>query len=113
VALPVSADTLFSPNVYHGGALVLYASRQEIGEEAFQRVERAWLRRYRGESASTADFIALASRVARRDLTAFLRAWLYDVRTPPMPGHPDWTGPSRTYPAHLEKTRSESGFSLS
>jgi hypothetical protein len=42
VARPVAADTLFSPNVYHGGALALYALRQEIGEEAFARLERAW-----------------------------------------------------------------------
>ena len=91
VAQPVSADTLFSPNVYHGGALVLYALRQEIGEETFEQLERAWADRYRGQSASTADFIGLASRVAQRDLTAFLEEWLYGTQTPPMPGHPDWT----------------------
>ena len=26
-----------------------------------------------------------------QDLHAFLHAWLYDTKTPPMPGHPDWT----------------------
>ncbi|MDP9187712.1 MAG: M1 family metallopeptidase [Actinomycetota bacterium] len=91
VAEPVSPDALFSFQSYHGGALVLYALRQEIGERAFGRLQRAWVHRYRDESASTADFIALASRVAHRDLSAFLRAWLYDLETPPMPGHPDWT----------------------
>lgn len=90
VAQPASADTLFSPNVYQGGALVLYALRQKIGVEAFERLERAWTDRYGGQSASTADFIALASRVAGRDLTAFLEEWLYGTTTPPMPGHPDW-----------------------
>ena len=50
-----------------------------------------------GRSASGAarcrplDYIALASEVAGRDLTGFLRAWLYGTKTPPMPGHPDWT----------------------
>jgi aminopeptidase N len=91
VAQPAGADTLFSLNVYHGGALVLYALRNEIGEAAFQRLERIWVKRYGGRAASTADFIALASRVAGRDLEPFLRAWLYDTTTPPMPGHPDWT----------------------
>ena len=90
VAQPATAETLFSLNVYHGGALVLYALRQEIGADAFQRLQRAWVRRYRDRSATTADFIALASRVAGRDLTAFLEAWLYDIETPPMPGQPDW-----------------------
>jgi aminopeptidase N len=91
VAQPASAETLFSLNVYHGGALVLYALREEIGERAFARLERAWAERYRGKSASTEDFIELASRVARRDLTAFLEDWLYGTTTPPMPNHPDWT----------------------
>jgi aminopeptidase N len=91
VALPASAETLFSPNVYHGGALVLYALREEIGRRAFARLERAWTQRYRGKSASTQDFIELASRVAGRDLSAFLEDWLYGTTTPPMPNHPDWT----------------------
>ncbi|HYH90748.1 MAG TPA: M1 family metallopeptidase [Solirubrobacteraceae bacterium] len=92
VARPSSpdSDTLFSFNAYHGGALVLYALRQVVGVETFDRIERAWVARYRDGVASTEDFIALASRVARRDLSGFLRAWLYDVKTPPMPGHPDW-----------------------
>ena len=91
VAQPTGPEALFSFQSYHGGALVLYALRQKIGHDAFERLERAWVRRYRGESPSTADFIALASRIAGYDLTAFLEAWLYDIQTPPMPGHPDWT----------------------
>ena len=71
--------------------MVLYALRQKIGHDAFERLERAWVRRFRGESAGTEDFIALASRVAGTDLSGFLGAWLYGTETPPMPGHPDWT----------------------
>jgi aminopeptidase N len=93
VAKPSSGDVgdLFSFNVYHGGALVLYALRQKIGKSAFERVERAWVHRYEGKSASTDDFIALAARVSHRRVTGFLRDWLYGDTTPPMPGHPDWT----------------------
>jgi aminopeptidase N len=82
---------LFNPDVYGGGALVLYALRQQIGAAAFATLERRWLATYGGRSASTADFVALASSVAGQDLGPFLRAWLYGTRTPPMPGHPDWT----------------------
>jgi len=93
VAHPSSGDPgdLFSFQVYHGGALVLYALRRQIGPEAFERIQRAWVDRYEGRSASTADFIALASRIAGRDVEPFLHEWLYGERTPPMPGHPDWT----------------------
>jgi aminopeptidase N len=91
VAEPSSPESLFAFQRYHGGALVLYALREEIGTRAFERLEREWVRRYRDESVGTEDFIALASRVAHRDLSGFLRAWLYDTTTPPMPNHPDWT----------------------
>jgi len=86
-----SLDDLFNPNVYDGGALALYALRQKVGATTFAAIERHWVRQYRGRSASTDDFIALASRVSRRDLRPFLVAWLYGKTTPPMPGHPDWT----------------------
>jgi aminopeptidase N len=91
VAAPRTAADVFSPNVYDGGALVLYALRQEIGASAFQRLERAWVRRHAGGVAATADPVALASQVAGRDLSAFLEGWLYGRTTPPMPGRPDWT----------------------
>jgi aminopeptidase N len=92
VGAPPSGDVnaLFNPNVYYGGALVLFALRQQIGVEAFERLERTWVTRYRGKSASTADFIALASEISGSDQTAFLTAWLYGTTTPAMPGHPDW-----------------------
>ena len=93
VAVPPDGtlNGLFSPNVYEGGALVLYALRQEIGPDAFDALERAWVSTYENGVASTADFVALASKVAGRDVGPFLHAWLYDETTPPMPGHPDWT----------------------
>ena len=95
VAAPIhGADdiaSMFSPNVYEGGALVLYALRQVVGDPTFRAIEREWPRRFGGGPATTADFIAFASRIAHRDLTAFLTSWLYGTTTPPMPGHPDWT----------------------
>jgi aminopeptidase N len=82
--------TLFRQIRYDGSALVLYALREEVGEDTFDRIERAWVTRYRGRAAGTADFVALASEVAGRDLKPFLTPWLYGEHTPPMPGHPDW-----------------------
>jgi aminopeptidase N len=93
-ARPLKADSVldvFNPNVYDGGALVLYALQQIVGAKNFQRIERAWVSVNRGRSASTQDFIALASRVSGQDLRGFLNDWLYGATTPPMPGHADWT----------------------
>lgn len=94
VASPLKAETLtdlFNPNVYFGGALALYALQQKIGAAEFQEIERAWVTENRGKSRSTDDFIALASKVSAQDLTGFLNSWLYGSKTPPMPGHSDWT----------------------
>ncbi|MCT4352530.1 M1 family metallopeptidase [Streptomyces sp. Je 1-79] len=96
---PGQKISLFRPVVYDGSALVLYALRQEIGAEAFQAVERRWVTEHRDATATTADFTALASEIAGRDLTSFFDGWLYAEKTPPMPGHADW----RSRPA--EKTR--------
>ncbi|WP_344358838.1 M1 family metallopeptidase [Streptomyces gobitricini] len=82
--------SLFRPVVYDGSALVLYALRQEIGKAAFERLERRWVDQYAHGTASTDDFVRLASEEAGRDLTAFMKGWLYGEHTPKMPGHPDW-----------------------
>ncbi|MEV5604508.1 M1 family metallopeptidase [Streptomyces sp. NPDC052299] len=87
---PGQKISLFRPVVYDGSALVLYALRQEIGHDAFDRLERLWVHRHRDSNAATEDFVRLASRVSGRDLTDFFDGWLYGTRTPPMPGHPDW-----------------------
>src|SRR5215217_8387279 len=67
------------------------ALQQKVGDETFRAIERAWAQRERGRSVGTEDFIAVASDVAGRDLTDFLRAWVYDDTVPPMPNHADWT----------------------
>lgn len=89
---------IFRPNIYDGAALVLYALREEIGRPAFERLEREWVRVHRDSTATTADFVRLASTVSGRDLSGFFQGWLYGEKTPPMPGHPDWkaSGPAKS-----------------
>ncbi|MBD0744686.1 M1 family metallopeptidase [Streptomyces sp. CBMA152] len=87
---PGQKISIFRPVVYDGSALVLYALRQEIGAPKFEELERRWVSEHRDGTATTADFVHLASDVAGRDLSAFLKGWLYGAKTPPMPGHPDW-----------------------
>ncbi|KJY31851.1 M1 family metallopeptidase [Streptomyces sp. NRRL S-495] len=90
VAAPTAA-TLFDSQRYTGGALVLFALRERVGPEVFDRIEQVFLRRHRSSTATTADFLRTADEVSGQSLGGFLRDWLYGERTPPMPGHPDWT----------------------
>jgi aminopeptidase N len=94
VAHPLKSDSIwdvFNPNVYAGGSIVLYALQQQVGDRKFAKIERDWVQRNKGKSKSTEDFIALASKDSGQDLRGFLNDWLYGTKTPPMPGHPDWT----------------------
>jgi aminopeptidase N len=90
VAAP-NATNLFDSQRYLGGVLVLYAFRQLVGEDVFHAVERAFLDRFRNSSATTEDYIAVASEVSGQGQSGFLGDWLYGTKTPRMPGHPDWT----------------------
>jgi aminopeptidase N len=95
VAKPIhGADdiaAMFSPNIYDGGATVLFALREVIGPRAFALLQRAWVTLGSRRSVTTQDFILLASIVGHRDLRGFLNDWLYGTKTPPMPNHADWT----------------------
>ena len=58
------------------GALTLHALRLTVGDDAFVRILRTYLDRFGGKTASTADFVTVASEVAGHDLTAFFDTWL-------------------------------------
>jgi len=75
-------ERVFSSRVYVRGAFVLYGLRREIGPEKFHELQTTWVARHRDANASTADFVALASEVAGRDLGPFFDAWLYSDVTP-------------------------------
>jgi hypothetical protein len=72
-----SPDQLFSDSVYDRGAMTLQALRVEVGDATFFRILRDWFAQHRYGNATTAEFIALAQRDARRDLGHFFYIWLY------------------------------------
>jgi aminopeptidase N len=80
---------LFHGSVYFRGAMTLHVLRHELGDDAFFGLLRAWVERYGGRSASTADFEALAAEVAGpgHDLSGLFDAWL---RAPRLPDLDDW-----------------------
>jgi aminopeptidase N len=77
-----SPTQLYRREVYDGGAFVFHALRREIGDEPFFKILRTYLERYKGSSASTDDFIAVAQEVSGRDLRAQFDQWLYKVGAP-------------------------------
>jgi aminopeptidase N len=79
------AETLFSPTVYEGGAIVLHALRSELGDEAFFGLLQDWAADNAGASVSTEDFVEAASDAAGRDLSEFFATWLGEGDLPEYP----------------------------
>ncbi|MDB5073836.1 MAG: putative metallopeptidase [Chloroflexi bacterium] len=80
-ASPPPSD-LFGSGVYNRGALTLYALQHRVGDATFFRILRTYTARYRYANADTTDFIAVANTVSGRNLTPFLREWLYARNVP-------------------------------
>ncbi len=76
------ASSLFGYASYEGGALVVHALRHELGDTIFFELLRAWTAEHRGATGSTAQFIALASRLAGRDMQPFFDQWLFASMLP-------------------------------
>jgi aminopeptidase N len=76
---------LFNVTVYNRGALTLEALRRTVGNDDFYRILREWVDRYRGENASTKDFIQLAESISGERLDRFFQTWLYEQGIPDLP----------------------------
>jgi aminopeptidase N len=79
---PGSARHLFDHTVYVRGAMAVQAVREEIGTKPLLRVLRQWTREHRHGSATIREFIALAERVAGRNLDPLFQRWLYQRGKP-------------------------------
>ena len=80
-----AAET-FDLLIYEGGAVVLHALRQTIGDDAFFDLLTRWVHDHRGGSATTQDFEDLAAEVSGTDLSTFFPAWLDQAPMPKLPG---------------------------
>ncbi|MEU4193737.1 M1 family metallopeptidase [Kribbella sp. NPDC026611] len=90
VARPNAAN-LFDDIRYTGGTLTLFALSEKLGVDKFNQIQAAWLRTYKNRSATTEDYIDLATRVScDPTVRPFLEDWLYGTKEPAMPNHPDW-----------------------
>ncbi len=76
---------IFDVSVYNRGALTLEALRRTVGDETFNEILRRWVEDYRGENATTEDFVRLSESISGRQLDGFFQRWLYEKGLPPLP----------------------------
>jgi len=73
---------LFNGTVYYRGGMTLEALREKIGDPAFFRLLRGWATQNRYGTVTTPQFIALAEKESRMNLTAFFDAWIFQDAKP-------------------------------
>jgi len=78
ISLPVAAysEATYGPLVYGKGPLFFEALRQEVGDEAFEAMLRAYLDAYRYQIASASDLLGLVQDLSEQDLTALYQEWI-------------------------------------
>ena len=80
-----SPDDLYTGESYLGGAMVLQALREEVGEETFFDILRTFTKRYQYAVAGTDEFMAIAEEVSGKYLQPFFEKWLYSDILPKLP----------------------------
>ena len=79
------AEDLYSWEQYVGGALTFHALRLKAGDEAFFKILRTYLERYRYGNASAQEFIALSEEISGQPLSDFFDSWLLQTHLPDLP----------------------------
>ncbi|MGI5523861.1 M1 family metallopeptidase [Micromonospora sp. CA-259024] len=78
-------ERMFGTAVYKRGALAVHALRRTVGDDTFFRILRTWTTERAAGNGTTADLVALAERVAGRQLRPFFDAWLVGGSAPTLP----------------------------
>jgi aminopeptidase N len=79
---PGTANLFDFEAVYERAGATLHALRLAVGDTKFFRIVDQWAATQSGSTVTTNEFIALAERVAGRQLDAFFREWLFTAAKP-------------------------------
>lgn len=75
-------DKLFTHDAYQGGALIFHALRLKVKDEAFFKILRTYLERYRYGNAGSEEFIAVAEEISGQELKGLFETWLTEAKPP-------------------------------
>jgi aminopeptidase N len=81
VGLPVAAysEELYGSVVYGKGPLFFHALREQIGDEAFFELLRAYYDRYSYGVAYPQDFLTIAREIGGQETDALYKEWIWDT----------------------------------
>jgi aminopeptidase N len=75
-------DELFSETTFQKGAWVLHMLRHVMGDEAFFKSLKSYVKAYSYKNASTEDFRAVCEKEFGRSLDWFFKEWVYGINRP-------------------------------
>jgi aminopeptidase N len=70
------AEALYGAVVYGKGPLFFHELRQQVGDETFDRILRAYFEVHRYGIAYPQDFLDIAGRVSGQELDALYEEWI-------------------------------------
>ena len=76
-------DKWGSGNIYYGPALMWHELRQQIGDEKFFEVVRAWPESQENRSSNRETLYQFFEKQTGEELSAFFDAWLLGEQSPP------------------------------
>jgi aminopeptidase N len=98
--------------VYQKGGWALHVLRGELGTETFWSGIRAYYKRYRDSSASTADFRRVMEETSGKDLAWFFDQWMYRAGSPVVEGGWKYNAATRKVEVELAQTQAGDAYRL-
>ena len=78
--IPVLNAKASSLSFYQKGAWALFVLHEDIGDKAFAKAVKNYLKKHQYKSVTTDDFFEEIKKVAQYDLDSFSKVWLEDYR---------------------------------
>ena len=100
---PIVSTGSYLVNVYSRGAWVLHMLRDILGEDAFVKGLRDYLKKYQYASAETAEFKLALEDATGQNLDWFFRQWLYGAGCPRLKAATAWDSSARTLQVTVEQ----------
>jgi len=80
--IPVMNEKASSLSFYQKGAWALHVIREAIGEKAFRKAVKSYLKKHQFKNVETDDFLTEIKKVANFDTETFKKVWLEDYHFP-------------------------------
>lgn len=81
-SIPILNDKASSLTFYQKGAWALHVIRESIGEKAFNKAVKRYLKKYKFRNVETNDFLNQISKVSDFDIVKFQKEWLENPKFP-------------------------------